>query len=174
MVKTQKNKAKLQQISDTAWILQQGPRKVGILNKDVQDKFFYINGKTIEYFTNEQEVAKKFGNAKIFEEQITTSPVVNDTFYIKGHPIDYETPFPIDTSHPEYNDDVPLYTKTPESDIFYAAGWYAINFEKGWKHGNCPKLSTLITYGYEGPFKTKMELKLRLKVLNKLKRTYSK
>ena len=26
-----------------------------------------------------------------------------------------------------------------------------INFEKGWKHGNCPKLNTLVTYGYEGP-----------------------
>jgi len=47
MVKTQKNKAKLQQISDTAWILQQGPRKVGILNKDVQDKFFYIKVKLL-------------------------------------------------------------------------------------------------------------------------------
>jgi hypothetical protein len=170
MVKTQKNKAKLQQISDTAWILQQGPRKVGILNKDVQDKFFYINGKTIEYFTNEQEVAKKFGNAKIFEEQITTSPVVNDTFYIKGHPIDYETPFPIDTSHPEYNDDVPLYTKTPESDIFYAAGWYAINFEKGWKHGHGPKYSTLTQYGYKGPFKTEIECRQVLRQLNKKKK----
>ena len=129
MIKT-KNKAILQQISDTAWILKQGPRKMGILNKDVQDKYFYINGKTIEYFTDEIEVAEKFGNAKIFEEQITTSPVVTDTFYIKGHPIDYETPFPIDTSHVDYNEEVPLYTKTSESDIYYAAGWYAINFEK--------------------------------------------
>ena len=77
MIKT-KNKAILQQISDTAWILKQGPRKMGILNKDVQDKYFYINGKTIEYFTDEIEVAEKFGNAKIFEEQITTSPVVTD------------------------------------------------------------------------------------------------
>jgi hypothetical protein len=156
MIKT-KNKAILQQISDTAWILKQGPRKMGILNKDVQDKYFYINGKTIEYFTDEIEVAEKFGNAKIFEEQITTSPVVTDTFYIKGHPIDYETPFPIDTSHVDYNEEVPLYTKTSESDIYYAAGWYAINFEKGWKHGHGPKYSTLTKYGYKGPFKTEIE-----------------
>ena len=64
--------------------------------------------------------------------------------------------------------------KTENSNVYYAAGWYAINFDKGWKHGNCPKLNTLITYGYEGPFKTKIELKQRLKVLNKIKRQASK
>ena len=47
---------------------------------------------------------------------------------------------------------------------------YAINFEKGWKHGYCPKASTLFQYGYEGPFNTKDELRFRLKELNKIKR----
>ena len=40
-----KNKAQLQQISDVAWLVRQGPRKLGILNKDVQEHYFYINGK---------------------------------------------------------------------------------------------------------------------------------
>ena len=60
--------------------------------------------------------------------------------------------------------------KTANSDVLYAAGWYAINFEKGWKHGYCPKASTLLQYGYEGPFNTKDELRFRLKELNKIKR----
>ena len=34
-------------------------------------------------------------------------------------------------------DEIPLFAKTENSDVYYAAGWYAINFEKGWKHGNC-------------------------------------
>ena len=72
--------------------------------------------------------------------------------------------------HPEYNDDVPLYTKTPESDIFYAAGWYAINFEKGWKHGHGPKYSTLTKYGYKGPFKTEIKCRQVLRQLNKKKK----
>ena len=50
----------------------------------------------------------------------------------------------------DYMDEIPLFAKTENSNVYYAAGWYAINFEKGWKHGNCPKLNTLITYGYEG------------------------
>ena len=51
---------------------------------------------------------------------------------------------------------------------------YAINFEKGWKHGYCPKATTLFQYGYEGPFKTKDELRFRLKELNKIKRNETK
>ena len=162
-----KNLAVLQQISDTAWLLKQGTANLGILNKDVQEHFYYLNGKTVEYFENENQVAEHFGNAKIFEEQITTSPVVNDTFYIKGHAIDYPNPHPIDSNHPAYDENIPMYSKTPESDIYYAAGWYAINFEKGWKHGHGPKYSTLIKYGYEGPFKTEQECRQALKRLNK-------
>ena len=171
MVKTVKrNKAQLQQISDVAWLVRQGPRKLGILNKDVQDKYFYINGKEFVKLNDESAVGQHFGNAKIFEEQIKDSPTISDAFYIKGHLIEYDTPYPLDHTHPDYDDQVPLYTKTSDSDVYYAAGWYAINFEKGWKHGHGPKYTTLTTYGYEGPFKTEMECRARLKQLNKEKR----
>ena len=62
---------------------------------------------------------------------------------------------------------MPLYTKTPDSDIYYAAGWYCINFDKCWKHGHGPKYSTLIKYGFRGPFKTEEECKIVLKQINK-------
>ena len=46
MVKNKgKSKATLQQISDVAWLVRQGKNKLGILNKDVQNHYFYINGK---------------------------------------------------------------------------------------------------------------------------------
>ena len=165
-----KNKAQLQQISDVAWLVRQGPNKLGILNKDVQDKFMYINGKDFISLRTENDVADHFGNSKIFEEQITDSATKSDAFYIKGHLIEYETPYPLDPTHPDYDEVVPLYTKTPDSDVYYAAGWYCVNFEKGWKHGHGPKYSTLTTYGYEGPFKTEIECRTRLKQLNKAKR----
>ena len=100
--------------------------------------------------------------------------VTPDKMFIAGFEIPFPAPELVSSDHPDYNKDLPLFSKTANSDVLYAAGWYAINFEKGWKHGNCPKLSTLITYGYEGPFKTKIELKQRLKVLNKIKRQASK
>jgi len=171
MAKTiKKNKAQLQQISDVAWLVRQGDKRIGILNKDIQEKYFYITGRNSVKFENEDDVVDHFGNLHLFTEQITESATVNEGFYIKGYEVEYENPYPLDNSHPDYNDRVPLYTKTAESDVYYAAGWYGINFGKGWKRANGPKYSTLATYGFVGPFKTEMECKIEVKNLNKARR----
>ena len=39
MVKGKNRKAELQQISDVAWLVTQGHKRIGILNKDVQNHF---------------------------------------------------------------------------------------------------------------------------------------
>lgn len=162
-------KAKLQPISDEAWIVQRGDKRIGLLNKNVQDRFTFISGKTIEVFDNEDEVGNHFGNISIFEEQIEKTGDELSEFYIKGHLVDYSNPIPVESDDTRYMDNIPLYLKTEGSDVLYAAGWYCINFEKGWKQGHGPKLNTLLHYGYEGPFKTRMECKQRMRLLNKEK-----
>lgn len=67
---TKKTKAQLQQISDVAWLVRQGPRKLGILNKDVQEHYFYITGKEFVSLDNQEEVTDYFGNVNLFKEQI--------------------------------------------------------------------------------------------------------
>jgi hypothetical protein len=163
-------KTKLQQISDEAWLVRQGEKKLGILNKDVREHYTYITGQTIQVFTDDLEVRDHFGNIKLFEEQIDTPSSVPDEFFINGHKIDINNPIPIEENDPRYNKEIPLYLKTESSDVLYAAGWYCINFEKGWKHGHGPKYTTLTNYGYEGPFKTKEECRAMLKKLNKAKK----
>lgn len=163
-------KTMLQQISDVAWLVHRGESKLGILNKDIQEKYTYITGKELVKFDTKKEVRGYFGNVKIFEDQIDQPANTEEKFFIKGHLVDYDTPFALDNSHPDYMEDVPLYTKIEGSDVYYAAGYYCINFEKGWKHAHGPKLATLVKYGYEGPFKTEDEMRQRLKVLNRKKR----
>jgi len=167
-------KTKLQQISDVAWLVHRGTERIGILNKDVQDHYTFISGQTMEIFNNDDEVIQHFGNINLFEEKIEQPTSKQDGFYIKGHLVDYPNPIPVDITDPEYREDIPLYTKTEGSDVYYAAGWYCIHFGKGWKHGHGPKLNTLLQYGYEGPFKTRLECKQRLKALNKEKRNGNK
>ena len=165
-----KDQVQLQKISDDAWIVNDAEKRVGILHKTIQDKFTYLDKTETVLFENKKEVQDFFKNAFVFEEGVELGITQPATFYIKGYAVDYPNPVPIDHNHPDYMEEIPLFAKTENSTVYYAAGWYAINFEKGWKHGNCPKLNTLVTYGYEGPFKTKLELKQRLKVLNKIKR----
>ena len=173
VITKKKTKTQLQQISDVAWLVRQGKNKLGILNKDVQEHYFYITGKEFLGFEDATDVVVHFGNVNLFKEQITDNTTISDSFYIKGHLIDYETPYPLDPTHADYNSDIPLYTKTPDSDVYYAAGWYCINFEKGWKRSHGPKYSTLTNYGYSGPFKTEVDCRQELKRLNKERRLTS-
>ena len=161
---------KLQQISDVAWIVQRGAERIGILNKDVQNHYTFISGKTVKLFESDHDVKSHFGNIKLFEDKINAPTYFNDKIYIKGFLVDYPNPILVDPDDPNYRDDIPLYLKTEGSDVYYAAGYYCINFEKGWKHGHGPKLSTLLQYGYQGPFKTDLECRQQMKKLNKEKR----
>ncbi len=163
-------KTKLQQISSEAWIVQKGEKRIGILNKNIQNRFTFISGQSIEVFDAEEEVSEHFGNITLFEDQIEKPTMVPDEFYIKGHAIDYPNPIPIEPGDESYREDIPLYLKSEGSDVYYAAGWYCINFDKGWKQGHGPKLTTLLEYGFKGPFKTKIECKQHMKQLNKLRK----
>lgn len=161
-----KSKAVLQQISDVAWLVHQGEQKLGILNKDIQEHFTYITGKELVSFTDETEVVEHFGNMSLFDEQITSPTQTADKFYIKGYEVDYNNPWAVEESSPDYNPDIPLFTKIEGSKVYYAAGYYCINFDKGWKRAHAPKYSTLTKYGFTGPYKTDMEAKHQLKKLN--------
>ena len=163
-------KTVLQQISDVAWLVHQGPAKLGILNKDVQEHYTYITGKELVKFNDQDAVVEHFGNLNLFNEVVSESAKKSERVFIKGFEVDYESPIIIDSSHPDYRDDLPIYAKIEGKGIYYAAGYYCIDFEKGWKKSHGPKLATLLKYGYEGPFKTELEMRQRLKTLNKEKR----
>lgn len=163
-------KTMLQQISDVAWLVHCGRERLGILNKNVQEDYTYITGQELIKFRDEEEVRQHFGNVTLFEERIDEPAQKQDTYYIRGYAVDYPEPFALDTDHPDYNPKLPLFTKIEGNGVYYAAGYYCINFGKGWKHAHGPKLATLEKYGYEGPFKSELESRQRMKFLNKQKR----
>lgn len=163
-------KTVLQQISDVAWLVHQGPSKLGILNKDVQEHYTYITGKEFVKFEDKDAVVEHFGNLNLFVEVINAPAQTAEKVFIRGFEVEHEDPFIIDSSHPDYRDDLPIYAKVEGKGIYYAAGYYCINFEKGWKKSRGPKLATLLKYGYEGPFKTEIEMRQRLKELNAKRR----
>jgi len=167
MTNTDFEKTLLQQISDVAWLVHKGDKRLGILNKDVQERYTYISGQEMINFDSETEVEHHFGNLSLFEEKIETPAKVQDAYYIRGFEIDYPEPYIIDEDHPDYSNELPLYSKIEGSKVYYAAGYYCINFEKGWKQAHGPKLATLQKYGYTGPFKTALEARQELKRLNK-------
>ena len=60
-----------------------------------------------------------------------------------------------------------LFTKSKKSKSLYCAGYFCIHFDKGWVKSFCPKLVTLESYEYRGPFKTEIEMRQELSRANR-------
>lgn len=61
---------------------------------------------------------------------------------------------------------IPVFTKTEKSRTLHAAGYYIISFDTGWVQSFCPKVSTLDSNEYKGPFKDKLEMREQLRIMN--------
>lgn len=160
-------KVVLQQVKEDIWLVRHGDDRLGILNKDIQDHYTYVNGECFINFRDADEVKTHFSNMSLFEDQITASPVTREGIFINGHRVPVENPFVLEEDHPDYRRDLPLYAKVPDSQVYYAAGYYAIRFEKCWRSAHCPKLKTLNDYGYCGPFASLDQARQEVRRLNR-------
>tara|TARA_R110000851_G_scaffold144472_2_gene283609 strand:- start:89 stop:568 length:480 start_codon:yes stop_codon:yes gene_type:complete len=78
--------------------------------------------------------------------------------HVFGYPV-----IKIDTFNTQEIDNLPCFTKTIGSKVFFAAGHYGINFDNGgWLEAFCPKLSTLRKYEHMGPFKTDVDMQIAI------------
>ena len=79
--------------------------------------------------------------------------------HVFGYPV-----IKIETFNTQEKDNLPCFTKTVGSSVFFAAGYYGINFDNGgWLDSFCPKLATLRKYEYIGPFKTETDMQIAIK-----------
>lgn len=88
--------------------------------------------------------------AKLVFEQIETKDRVQQE--LEGFPVKHSNVFNV-----EY-DPVLSYTKLEHSQDRYAAGYYGIKFKETFQPSFCPRISTITSYDYVGPFKTTLEL----------------
>ena len=81
----------------------------------------------------------------------------------------YDFPCSSKPYEPVYNlkKKLPLFAKSSKSKSQYCAGYYVIKFRKGWVKSFCPKLITLERYPFHGPFKTEIEMRNTLNIVNK-------
>ena len=79
-------------VMKVAWLVTRGDKKLGILNEDVQGRYFYITGKSVKLFDDDLATAKYFGNVNLFTE--TINEPMSKILLIKGHLIEYEEAIP--------------------------------------------------------------------------------
>jgi len=138
------------------WIVEQDGTRIGTLQKKEGNRFVLSSKTGNVFFGKKDELVKQFG--KDFFQPKAKTVISNSNDIVKevhGYPA-ASTPY---NAMYDVQKRLPLYTKSGQSKSLYCAGYYAIQFNKGWVKSFCPKAITVERYPYKGPFKTELELK---------------
>jgi len=158
---------KLKPITETSWLVlgDTDDTRIGLLT-EIRDNYVLMVKGEKKSFLSRKEVNKYF-QEDVFENVVeaTTEEPVQKDYYINGYPVDFDSPNEVIIK----GNKLPLFSKKATSDVYYSAGFYCLHFPKNWMPAYCPKLSTLETYEYAGPFKSEMEMKSNLVKLRKEK-----
>ena len=145
-------------LKDKFWIIENNEQRIGTMSWNDDRYMFSTTGETC-FFDNKREMKQRFGTDIVWTD-ITPNAKTDDqnTKTIHGFPTSVS---PYNTMY-DVKRKLPLFTKSDKSKSAYCAGYYIIEFEKGWVKSFCPKLITIERYNFKGPFKTEMEMRSEL------------
>ena len=158
---------KLKPITEKSWLVlgDTEDNRIGLLT-EIRDQYTLMVSGAKQQFLDRKAV-NKFFNEDIFEN--IAAPVVETEvkkdFFINGYPVDFDNPSEVLVT----GSSLPLFSKKATSDVYYSAGYYCLNFPKNWMPAYCPKMTTLDTYEYAGPFKSELEMRSQLTKMRKEK-----
>lgn len=142
--------AALTVIENKFYIVESRGSKVGTLKLDEKGKYILYSN-----VDNTETVYDDLSEFVVKEKK--TKTFVNDTVY------GYQTNTEI-VHEKSLQDNVPIFKKTATSQQYFAAGYYGIRFPRlGWSDAFCPRLKTLQTYEWIGPFKSQDDVNLAIK-----------
>ena len=140
------------------WIVEDNGLKFGTISLNEEQYILSTPSGTQMYHT-EKELTSALDKKISWTELDITETVAKE---IHGYPTN-STPY-----NPMFDvkQKLPLFTKSDKSKSLYCAGYYIIQFDKGWVKSFCPKLITVERYTTKGPFKTEIEMRQELSRVN--------
>lgn len=148
---------KLKPITEKSWIVldDTGEIRFGLLT-EIRAQYILMAKGEKKQFLDRHEV-NKFFNENIFDTVLESQEKDESKkeYFINGYPVDFDNPNEVIMKGVA----LPLFSKKITSDVYYCAGYYCLKFPKNWRPTYCPKLSTLQSYEYVGPFKTELEMR---------------
>jgi hypothetical protein len=133
------------------WILEDNGNKVGVLQKDVTNKFILTSKDQKLVYKDLKSIEKSFGK-NFFVSAKSKVEHLNEIYGFATNCTPHNPMYDVKKK-------LPLFTKSNDSKSVYCAGFYAIKFDKGWVRSFCPKLITIQRYEHKGPFKTEIEMR---------------
>lgn len=145
-------------VKNKCWIVEEEGKKVGTILSSPSGVTLVHDG-----------LREKFSNFKLLSDRYNividkTKPakVNKETHEVYDYPCEHKPNNELwDVQHK-----LPVFTKGSKSKSFFCAGYYIVQFNNGWVKSYCPKFITLNRYPYQGPFKTKEEMQVQLRLAN--------
>jgi hypothetical protein len=142
------------------WIVEDNGQRIGTLSKN-DDGYILAKKGDVTVYQNERQLKKHSGLKFTIAELAKKN--TNEAYEVHGYPAKgnpYNSMFDIKRK-------LPLFTKSEKSKSVYCAGFYLIKFNVNWLKSFCPKLITVERNEYIGPFKTELEMKEKLRHVNR-------
>lgn len=152
-------------LNETSWILiNDYGTNCGIITKNDQG-FGLMKPKSRRFNSIEELIKTEFPKSKFSGEEERESGN-KEKIKVHQYPTKHEHATLIKEN---LINDITVYSyKTDEnSQVEYAAGYYGLNFSNGMTLAFCPKLATIIEYGFLGPFETDFDAKFQIKIWNR-------
>lgn len=147
-------------IKNKFWIVQDNGENIGTISFN-DEQYMLSDAKGSRFFSSTKQLQKSFNKPVSWTnlEIVETEPSKEVNGYATSC-VPYNSMYDIKRK-------LPLFTKSKKSKSLYCAGFYIIQFEKGWVKSFCPKLITIERYVSKGPFKTEIEMRQELSRVNK-------
>ena len=147
------------------WILESNGEKVGTICRQEDRRYMFSCSDGTRIFDTQQQLQKNFNGDWMWGSSISAPKEEKENE--DNSVYDYPSKFKPFNMVFDVKRKLPLFNKSKKSKSLYCAGYYIIQFEKGWVRSYCPKLLTLERYPYKGPFRTILEMKTELANANK-------
>ena len=151
-------------LKDKFWIIENNEERIGTMSWN-DDRYMFSNSNGTCFFDNKRQMKKQFGSDIVWSD-ITPknkSNEIEENYIVHGFPTSVS---PFNTMY-DVKRKLPLFTKSDKSKSAYCAGYYIIQFDKGWVKSFCPKLITIERYNFKGPFKSEIEMRQELSRANR-------
>ena len=141
------------------WIVESEGERVGTLSVSEDKQYMLSDTSGTRFFSNLKQLKNNF-DSEISWTTVKEEVVIDKE--VHGFPASC-TPY-----NPMFDvkQKLALFTKSPKSKSLYCAGYYIIQFDKGWVKSFCPKLITVERYETKGPFKSEIEMRQALSKAN--------
>jgi hypothetical protein len=146
-------------IKNKFWIVEDNGVKFGTISLN-EDQYILSTPTGTKFYHTERQLTKALDKKLSWTDLEITETAAKEVHGYATNSVPFNPMYDVKRK-------LPLFTKSDKSKSLYCAGYYIIQFEKGWVKSFCPKLITVERYTTKGPFKTEIEMRQELSRVNR-------